>query len=75
MLKVVQFILIYIIKMSLASSSGKNKCFQNCRCLHNFSEALAVQKIAGKRGIKLLQQIISGNQNDSYVYICTLILF
>ena len=58
MLKVVQFILIYIIKMSLASSSEKNKCFQNCRCLQNFSEALAVQKMAGKRGIKLLQQII-----------------
>ena len=40
-----------------------------------FSEALAVQKMAVKRGIKLLQQIISGNKNDSYVHICTLILF
>ena len=61
--------------MRLVSSSGKNKCFQNCQCLQNFSEALAVQKMAGKRGIKLLQQIISGNKNDSYVHICTLILF
>ena len=61
--------------MSLESSSAKNKCFQNCRCLQNFSEALAVQKMAGKRGIKLLQQIIIGNKNDSYVHICTLILF
>ena len=76
MLKVVQFILINIIKMSLASSSGKNKFFQNFRSLQNFSEALAVQKMTGKRGIKLLQQqIISGNKNDSYVHICTLILF
>ena len=55
--------------MSLASSSGKNKCFQNCRSLQNFSEALAVQKMAEKRGIKLLQQIISGNKNDSFVFI------
>ena len=75
MLKVVQFILIYIIKMSLASSSGKNKCFQNCRSLQNSAEALAVQKMAGKRGIKLSQQIISGNRNDSFVHIFTLILF
>ena len=46
MLKVVQLILIYIIKISLESSSGKNKCFQNYRSLQKFSEALAVQKMA-----------------------------
>ena len=50
MLKVVQLIFIFIIKISLASSSRK-KCFQNCLRLQKFSEALAVQKLAGKRGI------------------------
>ena len=74
MLKVVQLIFIFIIKMSLASSSGK-KCFQNCPSLQKFSEALAVQKLAGKRGIKLLQQITNGNKKDSFVHIFTLILF